>query len=144
MRRCWGWKWRESTKNTLKKINENILKTFQGDALILWSNFVPPEQSSWIMPSVFRVKSHIDQLHSTLYKPSYQFIGMGFKFPHLNFNHSLNLVEVSYEFCSRLDYLLLNWLFFDHGCLVKNHCGFSLIFSLFRLVFLYIYIYIHT
>ena len=78
MQDCVGWKWRESTKNSLKKINESMSKTCLGDALISWSNFVPSKESSWIKPSIFSVMSHIDQLHCKLYKQSNQCIGYGF------------------------------------------------------------------
>ena len=83
---CQGWKWRESTKTSLKKINESISKTCLGDALISWSNFVPSKQSSWIMPSFFSMVSHIDELHCTLYKQSNQ---CGFESPLLNFIKSV-------------------------------------------------------
>ena len=60
-------------------IEENKWENFKlGDALISWSNFVPSKESSWIMPSIFSVMSHIDQLHYKLYKESNQCIGYGF------------------------------------------------------------------
>ena len=50
-------------------IEENKWENFKlGDALISWSNFVPSKESSWIMPSIFSIVSHIDQLQCKLYR----------------------------------------------------------------------------